>query len=443
MAFASIRSLLPTRTSSASLGPAVALVLGALAVSGCPTTAPPAMMCPRTCAAGLELCCPTATGANSCVSHLSDVANCGACGRSCGGAPCVSGVCAVGDTGPPRTDGGPRDAPAGICAGGVGTRTCPGGLTVNCSGYTGAADGEGGRTDPSFTNCAVCGVTCDPAQHNRCATPGGGLGTPRCLCGVNDCGTSDGDLCTLVTGTYRCIHTDTDEMNCGAVGTVCGAAEMCVGGMCVCNPTTMEVCGATETCCTSACVDLTSDEAHCGMCGMACPMDEECITAAGGPSECLCGGVACDADETCMGGTCVCNPTTGEICGAGQSCCGMACIDTTMDDANCGGCGITCGAMTTCNTVAGVTGCYCGTDVCTPPETTAGGNPGELCCDDGTGTGTVACVPQDGSNCGGCGMACFPTTDSCVLAPMFIVGTVGLCCSGDIVFGMFCPPGGP
>ena len=427
MAFASM-------CRSSSVLALVALVaLGAL---GCEPTAPPGPTCPRTCAAGLELCCRTPAGANACVSHLVDNANCGSCGNNCFGNPCISGACVAGDTGPPRVDGGPRDG--GVCPGGMGSRLCVG-VTVNCSGWTGTPDSDG-RADPSFMNCGVCGFACDAVEHNRCATPGGGLGTPRCLCGISDCGAAPGDLCALDAGSYRCLHTDTDEMNCGTPGTVCGAAETCVGGVCVCNPTTMAVCGASETCCASACVDLTADEGNCGMCGTACPADEECITAAGGPSECLCGGVTCDADETCMAGTCVCNPTTGEICGAGEACCGMACIDVTMDDTNCGGCGITCGSMTTCNTVAGVTGCYCGTDVCMPPDTTAGGSPGELCCDDGTGTSTLACVPQDGSNCGGCGTMCFPTTDACVLAPVLFSTMVGACCEGDLVFFTSCPP---
>ena len=418
----------------------VALAFLALAVSGCPST-PAGPACSPACAAATQLCCATAAGTNVCVNYIIDPANCGACGNNCFGAACISGSCVATDAGPPRDGGGPpRDG--GICPGGAGSRTCPGGITVNCSGFTGPVDGEGGRTDPTFTNCGVCGFACNADHHNRCATPGGGLGTPRCLCGAADCGAASGDVCTLVSGTYRCLHTDTDRMNCGAPGNVCDASEVCSGGMCVCNAGTLEICDAGETCCASACVDLTSDEGSCGACGAACAADEECITAAGGPSECLCGGVACDAAETCMAGTCVCDPATGTVCGAGESCCGTTCIDTSADDANCGGCGIACGTGESCSTVGGVTGCRCGgTAVCTPPATVAGGSPGELCCDDGSGT--FACVPQDGMNCGGCGMACSETTETCALAMVFLGAGVGTCCSGDLIFGGLCPPIGP
>lgn len=401
----------------------------ALGLTGCP---PSESDCGGSCIGGIQACCD-----GVCIGVLNDPNNCGGCGVSCFGRACSGGTCFMGDAGGPDA---PRDGgPPAVCPGGAGTRMCPAGV-VNCSGWTGGvhADGSG---DITFSNCGVCGFMCNTDHHNRCATVGGGLGTPSCFCGTTNTCNDDMDACEVVGGMYTCIHLGNDEMNCGTVGNACASSEMCVEGECVCNPTTMETCEAGEACCGSTCVDVTADEANCGACGTACLAGEMCVTETGGPSECLCGTDTCDAAETCVDDVCVCNPTTMSVCGAGEGCCAMNCIDIATDNSNCGGCGIVCGAMTSCADVGGVIGCYCGTDVCDPVATTVGAPAGELCCDDGTGTGTNHCVPQDAANCRECGRMCDGTSDTCNIANPAPGDTGGPrpCCSGDIIpiFG-FC-----
>jgi len=84
--------------------------------------------------------------------------------------------------------------------------------------------------------------------------------------GGTDCPTGQ----TECDGT--CVDTDSDGMNCGACGTVCGAGEVCDGaGTCAVS------CGTGLTDCSGSCIDTANNPAHCGGCGMACGAGEACL----------------------------------------------------------------------------------------------------------------------------------------------------------------------
>jgi hypothetical protein len=114
---------------------------------------------------------------------------------------------------------------------------------------------------PFFDPCPDCYDSPCPC------TPQGG----NCLYGMIDCGT-------------KCVDPDTDREYCGANqecigGTVCGAGEICDGGVCFLN------CPPGLTNCTGSCVDTTTDESNCGDCGVPCDSGKVCW---GGNCELFC-----------------------------------------------------------------------------------------------------------------------------------------------------------
>ena len=275
-----------------------------------------------------------------------------------------------------------------------------------------------------------CGMCNNPCPSGRCMsamcvgglTDGGGLdsGEPPGMCSPT---CSSSQRCCGTTCVERQVAPGTDGrsnssfLNCGACGIPCDTmrASACttrtgaMGPSCSCG--NFPACTGSDVCVmnssgTYQCVSLSTDPNNCGEVGNACAMG-----------------------EVCSGGMCVCG-STGARCGTGQSCCGGACIDTTTDPMNCGGCGNVCGAQgTSCQDGA----CRCGTGPgCRAP---AGTDLGELCCAD-------TCVPQDASNCTGCGNVC-PDEQMCVLG-MSLGGGTEVCCSEIAIpgFPAFCFGGG-
>jgi hypothetical protein len=179
-----------------------------------------------------------------------------------------------------------------------------------------------------------------------------------------------------------CVDLNSDTINCGACGAVCGGGDApyaCSAGECVLVDCAggMEYCGAVELC-----RDLSSDPGHCGACGNACPSG-------------ICSGGVCQSvpianiplDEAPPDGISSCLPGL-VYCGNG------ICVDIYIDSFNCGGCGITCTPPA---------GCQGG--VCVGPDSAC--LPGLILCGDGMGV----CVDPlfDSFNCGGCGITCpFP-----------------------------------
>ena len=67
-----------------------------------------------------------------------------------------------------------------------------------------------------------------------------------------------------------CVNTRADRRNCGACGTACGAAELCLDGTC------SLACAGGASACGDSCVDLSVDPKNCGACGVACAGSHVC-----------------------------------------------------------------------------------------------------------------------------------------------------------------------
>jgi len=114
-----------------------------------------------------------------------------------------------------------------------------------------------------------------------------------------------------------CIDLSTDPAHCGECGNACPATAPCIDGTCTCPNG--------ESVCNGSCVDLTSDPTSCGTCGTDC------------------------VDLFCLEGQC------SSDCGDLSECSG-ACVDLTSNSDNCGTCGSACSTGSSC--VSG--GCQCG-----------------------------------------------------------------------------------
>ena len=157
---------------------AMVMVVGAVALTGCPDTG-------IVCRTGTNRC---GTG---CADYASDRRNCGGCGQACA----ASQVCVA--TG---SDGGVGSGPVGKCE-------CQQG-TVPCEGRCVAT-----ATDPSA--CGGCGTSC--ATNQVCEQ---GQCKGSCTLGVSTlCGAS-------------CVDTSADVGNCGGCGLTCQAGQKCVSGGC-------------------------------------------------------------------------------------------------------------------------------------------------------------------------------------------------------------------
>jgi len=147
-------------------------------------------VCAITCGS-LSTCMPS-TGAAYCANLQTDSANCGVCGTSCiTGQACVSGVCTA------------------TCAS---NETTCGGMCTNTS------------FDPS--NCGTCGNACAFSQASA-ACSGGSCFLASCSAGFLDCNRDPSDGCE--------VNKATDTANCGACGNACALGETCNSGVCTAN----------------------------------------------------------------------------------------------------------------------------------------------------------------------------------------------------------------
>lgn len=148
---------------------------------------------------------------------------------------------------------------------------------------------------------ATVGMACDDppgpcfAAQGECQADGTCAYDP--LPPDSDC--DDGDDCTVGT-------------KCDAAG-VCGGGEICpdddpcttsgcVDGQCqVGNEDDGTPCGGQEAdrCCDGACVDISSDEANCGGCGLACDADDTCESVSATST--------CDTAPANTSGRCTCD----------------------------------------------------------------------------------------------------------------------------------------
>jgi len=246
---------------------------------------------------------------------------------------------------------------------------------------TGPADTGPADTGPSDTGPADTGPTdtgpadTGPADTGPEDVPAVDVPVP-CMSPMAMCGD-------------RCVDTQTDTTHCGTCGNACPMGQNCVAGSCACL--------AGRTACTGICVDTQTDDRNCGTCGTTCPTGQSC---AAGACVCpmgqtLCGGAcvdtttstancgacgnACPMSQSCTAGACAC-PTGRTACGTGSM---TLCVDTTADNNNCGGCGVSCSGGQTCT--AGACACPTGQTFC-----------GGACVDTTTAQ----------SHCGACGTAC-------------------------------------
>ncbi len=193
------------------------------------------------CDAAFDDC--NADEADGCEASLETATDCGACGVACtvagGTGSCAGGTCAVG--------------------------TCDAGLG-DCN-----ADASDGCEQPLDTldDCGTCGAACALANAtSTCAT--GTCEIEACDAGFADCDGSPANGCEAA------LNTLTD---CGACGVSCAlpnGTETCASGTCE-----VDTCdtgrGNCDSDASNGCeTDTTRNDAHCGMCGNACPPGDMC-----------------------------------------------------------------------------------------------------------------------------------------------------------------------
>jgi hypothetical protein len=311
-------------------------------------------------------------------AYLSDVGNCGACGKSCSRtrcqiATCVNGVCGL--------------APDSVMVG----RSCDDGnrCTVN----------DVCRADGS---CAGTAVTCTPQDqcHSAACNQATGACDQTPLSGI---ACNDGDPC--ITGETCTVGV------CGG-GTPVDCSHLngqCVEGFCsggACFPRAANVGNGCDD--GNVCTTGTTCQSN-GTCGGGSPVTD----GTGCPGGLCCGGV-CRAGNCCSNADCTAPQTCGgsgtpNVCGCTPKCAGKAC--GASDE--CGGICQT-GSCPVCQT------CVAGTCQDAASDSACG----TACCDG-------ACCPQQGQVCGSLYQAgigcCYPagTLNVCTSENF-----VSVCCSG-------------
>ncbi len=181
-------------------------------------------------------------------------------------------------------------------------------------------------------------------------------------CGDGGPAGPDADICPAPSEICGgvCTNVASDNQNCGACGTVCGAGEVCSSGQCSLScPTGLVACGG-------SCIDPDTDRMYCGAgadCtaspGETCGAGEVCNGAGVCELSCQPGLVDCggtcidpDTDRAHCGAGADCTASPGEACDAGEICngagvcelscqpglvdCGGTCIDPNTDRVHCG-----------------------------------------------------------------------------------------------------------
>ncbi|MFO0624782.1 MAG: hypothetical protein U0325_04135 [Polyangiales bacterium] len=282
--------------------------------NSCPTPSSGSRVCRAgTCAIGS---CQTGTEdcdmntANGCeVPILTDLNNCGACGRRCPTPPnavpsCVGGACGIlrCNAGWADCDGQASNGcetnitlpgncgrcgntcafanASAVCTNGTcGLGTCASGFG-NCDGQ--ASNGCETSLSANTANCGACGNVCSGPAGSSVSCVSGACRT-ACPAGQTDCGgvcRATGGSCTS-SGTGGCAQTG--SVVCAGQGTACNALPR-TSGSCttpsggVCNTSGDCVCPAGASLCSGVCRNLQTDAANCGACGRACATNAACVS---------------------------------------------------------------------------------------------------------------------------------------------------------------------
>lgn len=231
--------------------------------------------------------CPEGQAAcdGACVDVLSNPAQCGACGVSCGaGQECVEGACrctnGLAACGVECVDLQTDVAHCGACASDCGDRFCADGTCADaCPADTTDCGGSCVRLDRNLANCGGCGNACGAGEACEASVCSCAAGFDRCA--------------------DACVDLQSSASHCGACEQPCGDGAVCAGGVCGCPA------GLTD--CSGRCTDLQSDPTSCGGCGAACASGEGCVDGGCvgcGPEASFAGDVAPILDRSCTGSGC-------------------------------------------------------------------------------------------------------------------------------------------
>jgi alpha-tubulin suppressor-like RCC1 family protein len=288
--------------------------------------------CGYTCALGFADCDGDAT--NGCESDVrTSVSNCGTCGMRCPASANASAVCSAGACGA-SCNRGFANCDLGLANGCeqntlTDVRNC-GACGRVCA--VGQECADGACVTPCPAGQVRCGAACvtlanDPNNCGRC----GNACTATQLCGAGVCVNSC--LAPQTTCGRTCTTPATDPLNCGGCGNMCSPGFGCTGGACVVRCVDMAY-----TPCSNVCVNLQTDEENCGGCGNRCRADQACtagvcVTICAGRLS-LCGDGECYdlANDPNNCGRC------GNVCSTGcymGMCSGVAELES-MQSNNCG-----------------------------------------------------------------------------------------------------------
>ncbi len=412
------------------------------------TPPPPPATQPMTCPPDLPNGCIKADGNATCTNLLTDQGNCGRCGVACpAGVLCQMGVCGgVPDGGAlgtcPATASATCANPNPYCADlmtdivncGACGRGCPPGARCEAGVCSGAATSACSPQAPNLCEGANGGTFCTDVSRDAANCGGCNL---RCPTG-NFC---NGGMCTTMSpppaasaacppynpngcagpnGVNYCVNVLSDPANCGRCGNLCPNNSVCSAGTCTATApvdagsTPIDAgalscpAGAPAMCHAATgetfCSDPMTDTANCGSCFRPCPYGARCQ-----------GGV-------CTGGTPNCGPATPNTCSDAAR--GTFCTNYLNDPANCGGCSKQCPVGAVCDMGT------CSMMTSTPPPTYCPPGSPNACQSATTAATLCTNLLTDPGNCGRCGAPCAPGV-ACLN---------GVCGGGN---SMPCPPALP